>query len=527
MVNFDSRTCKTKKYLDDIKRRANSFNKNIEEYEKGHLDDYEKETLYNLKISLEEYRNVRSKILNLIAQGKNQEAFHYFVNNKQSFEEATKHLVAITDYKEKEAEKIHEQNSKDSAFAQTAIIVSIIVAIILAVMISLAIAKMIVNPLLAMLNKVNDVANGNLAIDEIDASTTDEIGELSKAFNKMTKSLRTLVKQVITTIEEISSGSEEMTAAADQTAQGAQQVSSSVTQLAQGTQQIATGVSQLANGAQEQSKLVNEGLNNINNINKVIQLVLNNAKGTLDISKSTENNASEGQNQAKSAVNKIIQLKESAIEVSKNINELGKLSADIELIVDLIKNIANQTNLLALNAAIEAARAGEHGKGFAVVAEEVKKLAGQSADATDKITDMIKVIQNKTNNAVIAMESNVEEVQEGVLIIENVGHSLEEIVKAALATTSHIENISKEVNTLAQNSDNVVRMIENISSITEEAAASAEEIASITEESAASAEEISSIVEEQTASLEEINANSQTLTKIAENLQKQVAVFKV
>ncbi len=49
------------------------------------------------------------------------------------------------------------------------------------------------------------------------------------------------------------------------------------------------------------------------------------------------------------------------------INDLCKLSSDIEQIVDLIKNIAGQTNLLALNAAIEAARAGEHGKGFAVL----------------------------------------------------------------------------------------------------------------------------------------------------------------
>ena len=66
---------------------------------------------------------------------------------------------------------------------------------------------------------------------------------------------------------------------------------------------------------------------------------------------------------------------------------------------------------------------------------------------------------------------------------------------------------------MTKDSDTVVRMMENISSITEESAASSEEIASITEE--------------QTASLEEINASSQTLAKLAENLQKQVAVFKI
>lgn len=54
-------------------------------------------------------------------------------------------------------------------------------------------------------------------------------------------------------------------------------------------------------------------------------------------------------------------------------------------IIELINNITGQINLLALNATIESARAGEAGRGFAVVAAEVKNLANQAKQATDKI----------------------------------------------------------------------------------------------------------------------------------------------
>ncbi|MHC2405765.1 methyl-accepting chemotaxis protein [Bradyrhizobium barranii subsp. barranii] len=85
--------------------------------------------------------------------------------------------------------------------------------------------------------------------------------------------------------------------------------------------------------------------------------------------------------------------------------QLSEAGARIGDVVKLITSIAEQTNLLALNATIEAARAGDAGRGFAVVAQEVKTLAGQTAKATDEISNQIASMQLATEESVTAIKA--------------------------------------------------------------------------------------------------------------------------
>ncbi len=356
----------------------------------------------------------------------------------------------------------------------------------------------VVDSISLLVKEAEKISNGDLTVN-ISLDTKDEIADLSDSLNKVVKNLGHLVNNVVKSVEKISTATDEMYASADQTSQGSQQTAMSTSQLAQGAQEISTNVDQ--------------GANTIDNMNKVIQEISRKAIDIAKLENETEINANEGSSYVQKAVGKINNIKAVAGDISTTVSRLGTLSSEIEIIVDLIKSIAGQTNLLALNAAIEAARAGEHGKGFAVVAEEVKKLATQSAEATDKITSMIKEVQSETGLAVNKMDKATNEVEEGVTVVNDVGTSLKNIIKQVTTANHEIQGITREIEGLAQNSESVVRMVENISAITEETAASAEEISSITEE--------------QSANSQQISANSQILTKISEEVNKQLSLFKI
>ncbi|HEX5785378.1 MAG TPA: methyl-accepting chemotaxis protein [Burkholderiaceae bacterium] len=150
------------------------------------------------------------------------------------------------------------------------------------------------------------------------------------------------------------------------------------------------------------------------------------------------------------------------VETMKEIHASGQKIADI---IGVIDGIAFQTNILALNAAVEAARAGEQGRGFAVVANEVRTLAGRSAEAAKEIKTLI--------------EASVERVNEGTALADTAGNTMQEVVNSIVSVTDIVGTISTASAEQAHGVSQVGQSVSSMETVTQQNSAMAEEMVAV------------------------------------------------
>lgn len=359
-------------------------------------------------------------------------------------------------------------------------------------------SRKITNSIVSLENHATQLADGNLRMEQIPVLSDDEIGQLTRAFNTMSNNLRNLITQMATTSEQVAASSEELTANAQQSAEASVHVAETV-----------GGVS-LA--MENQLKDINGAKQNVDVVFKDITAMTDKARKVSNTSTDTAKAAQQGAELMENAIARMGHIEKSVMASADVVAKLGENSQQIGQIVEAISSIAEQTNLLALNAAIEAARAGEYGRGFAVVAEEVRKLAAESQESAEQIKERIGSIQKDTAEAVESMNAGTEEVKSGTAAIREVGARFADILSMVNGINEQMEEITGSVKKVADGADNIVKAVDSIDSISRKTAENTGSISAATEE--------------QSASNEEIAAASQSLSKMAADMQTAIGKFK-
>jgi aerotaxis receptor len=249
--------------------------------------------------------------------------------------------------------------------------------------------------------------------------------------------------------------------------------------MARHVQRIANEVGQavvnVGHSASIQNDATSSAASGIEQISASIGEVASHAFETREAAEKTVIISKEGEALSQKACQTILALAQTVKTSASQVERLGQQSEEISRITQTIKEIADQTNLLALNAAIEAARAGETGRGFAVVADEVRKLAERTAKATDEITGMNAAVQNETGLAVQSMRSGAQQVEDGVLLVQEAQNALRNIHEQMGKTMVMIGDIShsateqeKAMNLMAESVEKMASMTESNVSVVHE-----------------------------------------------------------
>jgi methyl-accepting chemotaxis protein len=299
----------------------------------------------------------------------------------------------------------------------------IISSILIAAGILLIARRVIIVRVRHTVERIKDVAQGDGDLTKrLHVDSNDELGELSKWFNKFIDNIQGIIITVKANVDNVLSATNSLTSIASNLSQGASEQAASAEEASSSMEEMTSNIRQNADNALQTEKIAGKAA-------------------------------------------------EDAAESGTAVTEAVRAMKEIAGKTTIIEEIARQTNLLALNAAIEAARAGEHGKGFAVVAAEVRKLAERSQIAAAEISELSSSSVHVAERAGEMLSKMVPDIQKNA-----------ELVQEISAASNEQNSGANQINRAIQQLDSVIQQnagaSEEMSSTAEELTERAKELQS-------------------------------------------------
>jgi len=390
-------------------------------------------------------------------------------------------------------------------------------AIAIAVGLGVLASRVIIAPLLSLVDTARKVADGDLT-QRVDVNTDDEMGRLGEAFNSMAANLERTVKSLVMSqsklksvvetvgsrsqavvdrvdeqrsviddtyhsIDKLNNGVRKITDNVEALSASSEETSSSMLEMVASMEEVSRHTDTLFDSVEETASATTQMVSSINEVDQNVVYLTNfvtdtsssmvemsasiaqveaHAALSYNLTVAVADAAESGMRAVRETIEGMEQIRQSVAASNVVVSRLGDRSIAIGKILNVIEDVAEQTNLLALNAAILAAQAGEYGKGFSVVAAEIRDLSERTASSTRDIATLIRSVQEEVANALTTMTSGSQLVEHGVDLSHQAGKALTNILDTATKASGMGKEIANATREQAQGSENVTRSVERL-----------------------------------------------------------------
>nr|WP_279466691.1 methyl-accepting chemotaxis protein [Aeromonas veronii] len=434
----------------DLQARRSRIQQNIQKvdnafhvYEATVGDEYERQVFNRARQEWQRYLSSVNVVDQLLIQGDLEQAKAQLFQSNPIYGELEKAVNGLVEVNLGFVKENRSSLLGSVSMVTTFAMVSIGALLIFMVAMTWFLTRQICLPLQAVVAQANAIAAGDLTHQlERQHIGRDELGMLAKASLKMQDNLRGLIEEVVAAVTQLGAAIDEVSAVSEQSAKGIQSQQQEISLVATAMTQMKATVADVAGNTEHTS----ESASAANTLAR---------KGNQDVQRSLV---------------AITRVAEEIEQAGTLVAELERESAQINVVVDVIRSIADQTNLLALNAAIEAARAGEQGRGFAVVADEVRTLAGRTQASTGEIVAIIETLQSRANQAKEVTGLSCDMIRQCVTQSEQTGTGIQQIEEAVAQIADMAIQIASACGEQDAVSDELGRNVERINESANEVA---------------------------------------------------------